>query len=114
MDKSKRETIMKMMSIYTAVIMGTAAAVSFTGCSGDRYERSTGEHIDDTSTNVRVKHALSADPDYKYSDVVVSTFKGTVQLSGFVNQKPQKERAETIAKGVEGVKDVVNNITLKP
>ena len=105
---------MKTLSIYAAIVMGTAAAVSFTGCAGDRYERSTGEHIDDASTTVRVKHALSSDPDYKYSDVEVSMFKGTVQLSGFVNQRAQKERAESIVKGVEGVKDVVNNITLKP
>jgi osmotically-inducible protein OsmY len=50
---------------------------------------------------------------YKYPDVKVTTFKGTVQLSGFVNNGAQKGRAADLAKNVAGVKDVVNNITVK-
>jgi osmotically-inducible protein OsmY len=62
---------------------------------------------------VRVHNALHDNPDYKFDDVDVNVFRGTVQLSGFVNVSDQKSKAESIAKGVEGVKDVVDNITVK-
>ena len=84
-----------------------------TGCAGDRYHQSTGESIDDHGTTMRVKSALANDAQYKYEDVNVDTFKGVVQLSGFVNTHAQKSRAAEIAKGVENVKDVENNITVK-
>jgi osmotically-inducible protein OsmY len=84
-----------------------------TGCAGDRTHQSTGEAIDDHGISMRVKDALSNDAEYKYQGVNVVTFKGTVQLSGFVDTHAQKSRADTIAKGVEGVKDVENNITVK-
>jgi osmotically-inducible protein OsmY len=82
------------------------------GCAGNKYERSTGESIDDSATTGRVKSALGHDA-YKYPDVKVTTFKGTVQLSGFVESREQKSRAGDIAKGVEGAKEVKNNITVK-
>jgi hyperosmotically inducible periplasmic protein len=84
-----------------------------TGCAGDRYHQSTGEAIDDQGVSMRVRSALSNDAQYKYDGVSVKTFKGTVQLSGFVNASAQKSRAESLAKGVEGVKDVENGITVK-
>lgn len=92
------------MPLVTAVV---------TGCAGDRYHQSTGESIDDAGISMHVRSALSNDPQYKYDGVSVKTFKGTVQLSGFVNTSAQKSRAETLAKGVEGVKDVDNGITVK-
>ena len=95
-----------------AIVLATATA-GITGCAGNRYEQSTGEHIDDTATTARVKSSLGKDSVYKYPDVKVSTFKGTVQLSGFVNEKAQKNRATDLAKNTEGVKEVVNNITVK-
>ena len=60
-----------------------------------------------------MKSALSDDSVYKYPDVKVTTFKGTVQLSGFVENKEQKSRATDLAKNVNGVKDVENNISVK-
>ena len=85
-----------------------------TGCTtGSRYEQSTGERIDDHGTSSRVRGALSDDTQYKYESVSVETFKGTVQLSGFVNSRDQKNRAGELAKRVMGVREVVNNITLK-
>ena len=99
-------------SLGMAIILATAAS-GFIGCAGDRYKESTGEHIDDAATTGRVKSALGKDTVYKYPDVKVSTFKGTVQLSGFVNQRAQKDRASELAKNVNGVKEVVNNITVK-
>ena len=84
-----------------------------TGCAGDRYHESTGEAIDDKSISMNVKSALSNDAEYKYEGVQVTTFKGTVQLSGFVDTSAQKSRAGDLAKGVQGVKDLENNITVK-
>jgi osmotically-inducible protein OsmY len=111
---------MKNTTLNTTKILGLALCLAtlpvltvVTGCAGDRYHDSTGESIDDSSTTMRVKHALGEDAEYKYSDVNVTTFKGTVQLSGFVDTSAQKSRAADIAKNVEGVKDVDNNITVK-
>jgi hypothetical protein len=99
-------------------LIGTPMALGLvilaTGCAGSRYDRSTGESIDDRATTTRVKGALGDDTAYKYPDVKVTTFKGKVQLSGFVDNREQKNRAEDIAKNAVGVKDVDNNITVKP
>jgi len=91
----------------------TAATTTNTACAGDKYNRSTGQYIDDKSLTVRVKSALHDNAEYKFSDVNVDVFRGTVQLSGFVNSSEQKSRAEDIAKQVQGVDKVVNNVTVK-
>jgi hyperosmotically inducible protein len=93
--------------------LSTAAVTSFTGCAGDRYNRSTGQYIDDKSLTARVHEALSDNPEYKFSDVHVNVFRGTVQLSGFVDTSDQKSKAAEIAKGVQGVHDVSNKINVK-
>ena len=109
-----------MKTILTSKMLGVVLCIGmlpmlpvFTGCAGDRYHQSTGESIDDHATSMRVRSALSGDADYKYEDVQVTTFKGTVQLSGFVDNHAQKSRAGDLAKNVDGVKDVENNISVK-
>jgi osmotically-inducible protein OsmY len=88
--------------------------LGLTGCTtGSRYEQSTGERIDDHGTSSRVRAALADDSQYKYDGVNVETFKGVVQLSGFVNTKDQKNRAGDLARKVKGATDVENNITVK-
>lgn len=105
---------MKIITLFLVVCVGLPLiTIGFTGCAGDRYNRSTGEYIDDKGLNMRVKSALCDNPEYKYGDVNVASFKGTVQLSGFVNSSDQRRKAGQIARGVEGVKDVENNITIK-
>ena len=84
-----------------------------TGCAGNRYTQSTGEHIDDRADSARVRKTLSADDKYKYEGVNIETFKGVVQLSGFVNTRDQKNRAGDLARNTEGIKEVRNNITVK-
>jgi osmotically-inducible protein OsmY len=105
----------KALKVFTLILSFGALPLllGVTGCAGNRYEQSTGERIDDHGTSSRVKSALSDDTQYKYGDVSVQTFKGTVQLSGFVNSRDQKNRAGDLAKRVEGVKEVANNITVK-
>jgi hyperosmotically inducible periplasmic protein len=104
-------------NLYLALCLGLStitAAMTFTGCvAGDRYNRSTGEYIDDTSLNSRVKDALNNNPEYKFDSVNVTAFKGNVQLSGFVDTYAQKYNASSIASKVEGVRDVENDITVK-
>ncbi|HEX3798234.1 MAG TPA: BON domain-containing protein [Verrucomicrobiae bacterium] len=105
---------MKRINCLTAALfLATVTVVGVTGCAGDRYNQSTGEHIDDAATTSRVKGSLGNDTMYKYPDVHVTTFKGTVQLSGFVDTRAQKSQAGILAKSTEGVKDVVNNISVK-
>src|SRR5437899_966205 len=85
-----------------------------TGCStGNRHHQSTGEYVDDHALSSAVKEALANDPQYKHPDVKVMTFKGVVQLSGFANTKDEKRRAGEVARSVEGVKEVENNMTVK-
>ena len=96
-----------------AIALGALAAAGFSGCAGTRSEQSTGEHIDDAAMTHRVKGLLADDSLYKYPDVKVNAFKGTVQLSGFVHQLGQKDRAGDLARKAEGAKEIVNNITVK-
>lgn len=72
-----------------------------------------GTELDDSVVTTRVKSALLADPNIKSVDFKVDTNKGVVQLSGFVDSQTQSSRAVTVARGVEGVKDVQNNVSLK-
>jgi osmotically-inducible protein OsmY len=109
-----KKTLLTTKVLALALCLGAIPVLTvITGCAGDRYHQSTGEDIDDHGITMRVKDALSNDAQYKYDGVQVVTFKGTVQLSGFVDTSDQKSRARDLAKGVEGVKDVDNNITVK-
>lgn len=74
---------------------------------------SVATEIDDTAVTTRVKSALFADPDIKSLDLQVETRKGIVQLSGFVNNQTQIDRALTAARGVAGVTSVENKLSIK-
>jgi len=103
----------RLVMILCVSVAPLLAGLMTVGCAGDRYHESTGESIDDSAITVRVKSALGGDSQYKYEDVHVSTFKGTVQLSGFVSSRDAKSHAEDLAKNVEGAKRVQDNIALK-
>ena len=105
----------KINSLGTAIVLAcsVAAGILATGCAGDRYQRSTGEYIDDKGLSMRVRSALGDNPEYKFGDVNVTSFRGVVQLSGFVNTPDQKHVAGSIAERVEHVKKVENNISIK-
>jgi hyperosmotically inducible protein len=114
MKKNPTKTLQTTKVLGLILCLGALPLVTMvTGCAGDRYHQSTGEAIDDHGISGRVKSALSNDAEYKYEGVDVDTFKGTVQLSGFVDTHAQKSRAASIARSIEGVKDVENNITVK-
>jgi hyperosmotically inducible protein len=88
--------------------------LGWAGCAGTRYDRSTGELVDDHILRDRVADALDDQPVYKFPDVKVHTFRGVVQLSGFVATDDQKKAAAEIAQRVRGVTRVENNILLAP
>jgi len=115
MNNSSLNTVAPLKVLALVLCVGALPLGSgVTGCStGSRYKQSTGEYIDDHGLSSHVKKALKADPQFKYDDVNVVTFKGVVQLSGFVSTKDQKSRAGDLAKTVEGVNEIQNNITVK-
>jgi hyperosmotically inducible protein len=97
-----------------ALLSGSVALTQLqTGCAGTTTRESTGEYVDDASITTKVKAAFVKDPVVKALDVKVETFKGAVQLSGFVDTAEQKDRAQQLAAGVQGVSSVKNNIALK-
>lgn len=108
------EKIMKLSvpTLVTLLALGGTAAI-YSGCAATPTRESTGEFIDDATITTKVKAAFVKDPLVKAIDVKVDTFKGAVQLSGFVDNAEQAARAEKIAAGVQGVASVRNNITLK-
>jgi osmotically-inducible protein OsmY len=116
-EKLQGEKPMKKSIQYLSVIACLAGAVTFatftTGCAGDRYSRSTGQTIDDASITAKVKSSFIADPEVKALDVKVDTYRGEVQLTGFADSMEQKRRAEQLARGVEGVQMVKNDIIVK-
>ena len=88
-------------------------SLAMVACASTRTQKSAGEQVDDTVTTASVKAALIADPVTKAHQIDVETFKGTVQLNGFVDTAASKERATEIARKQKGVTAVRNNLTVK-
>lgn len=108
------KTNRSILALLVASALTLGIAVPFSGCSSTATRSSTGEYIDDTVTTTKVKAALAADKEVSAMAVSVETFKGTVQLSGFVDTASEKAQAERVARGINGVMNVENNITVKP
>jgi hyperosmotically inducible protein len=83
------------------------------GCAATRTQESTGEYVDDSTITAKVKAAIFDDPALKVFDISVETFKGVVQLSGFVNSAEIRSRAGVVASRVPGVRAVRNEMTLE-
>ena len=107
-----KQTI-RTLSLAACLFSAAALVTIGTGCAGDKYSRSTGEAIDDSTVTAKVKSEMLADPDVKGMQVKVDTFRGQVQLTGFVDTAAQKARAEEIARNVNGVQWVKNDIVVK-
>ena len=89
------------------------ALVSVVGCASTSQSQGTGEYIDDAVITTRVKAALFDEPVIKAHEINVETFKGVVQLSGFVSSQSEINRAVEVASGVSGVTSVKNDMRLK-
>ena len=83
------------------------------GCASTRTQESTGQYVDDSSITAKVKADILGDPALKVFDIGVETFKGVVQLSGFVNSAEIRNRAAEVAGRVSGVKSVRNSLIVK-
>lgn len=102
-------------SITTALVLVSASGLFSlaSGCAGTPTTASTGQMVDDATITTKVKAALFQDPVVSGFDVGVDTFKGQVQLNGFVDTPEQKARAEQIARTVNGVAGVGNKLSVK-
>ena len=103
---------MKLARGFTSVLASFLIA-SLVACAPTAKREGTGEYIDDTLITGKVKAALVADPQLKATEINVETFKGIVQLSGFVAAAEDIPRATDLVRRIDGVKSVKNDIALK-
>ncbi len=96
-----------------AAIATTAALLTMTGCAVTRNQSTVGEYIDDTAITTSVKARFVENKSVDASSISVETLNGTVLLSGFAKNVTEKATAESIARGVKGVKSVKNEITVR-
>jgi osmotically-inducible protein OsmY len=90
-----------------------AMVTAFLGCAPTSKQSGTGEYIDDTVITTKVKTAIFADPALKVMQINVETFKGVVQLSGFVDSAASVNKAGDVARSIEGVIGVKNNLIVR-
>lgn len=96
-----------------SAFIAAAALTLAAGCAATSSHESTGQYVDDTTLTAKVKTAIFQDPSLKSTEINVETFKGRVQLSGFVNSKEDIGHAIQVAQNVKGVQSVQNDMRLK-
>ena len=104
---------MKHAGKLLSAIFVAVSLVSVVGCASGPQKEGTGEYIDDTAITTKVKAAIFNEPTLKSAEINVETFKGVVQLSGFVTSTAAQNKAVEVARGVAGVKSVKNDMRLK-
>jgi osmotically-inducible protein OsmY len=102
---------MKQISTYLSAVFLAATLVSVVGCSTP--QRETVQYLEDSDVTTKVKAAIYNDPLAKDNEINVATFKGVVQLSGFVSSQAAADRAVELARSASGVKGVTNDMLLK-
>lgn len=103
---------MKQLKYITNIIL-VITFMTLLGCASTEKNAGTGEYIDDTVITTKVKAAVLNEESLKSSEINVETFKGVVQLSGFVNSEADIAKAAEVARGVKGVTSVKNDMRLK-
>ncbi len=105
-----KPTIRALAAVLTAI-----AVLATVGCgsSSSSKQRSTGEYLDDSVVTTKVKAALFNEPNLKSTEIKVVTYDGVVQLSGFVSSSDAQTRAVELARRVDGVKSVRNDMQMK-
>ena len=94
-------------------VLGMAFLAGMVGCASTAKQESTGEFIDDSAITAKVKAALLNEPSIKSSEISVETFKGQVQLSGFVSSQATIDKAIQVTRRVGGVVSVKNDMRLR-
>ena len=103
---------MKQLKYFSAFMMIFAMLFSL-GCASTPTKEGTGEFVDDSVITTKVKAAIINEPSLKATEIKVETFKGVVQLSGFVSSEAEIDRAVEVARDVKGVTSVKNDMRLK-
>ena len=101
-------SLKRISAIFAALAIATTL-----GCAGTAKKESTGEYVDDVAITAKVKKDIFDEPTLKSAEINVETFKGVVQLSGFVATPANIATASTVAKNVNGVKSVKNDMRVK-
>jgi hyperosmotically inducible protein len=104
------KSIFRSILPYAAIIATSAGLI---GCAATRTSESTGQYLDDTTLTAKVKTAIFEQPSLKSAEINVETFKGVVQLSGFVSTQANVNTAVATAMNVKGVMSVKNDMRLK-
>lgn len=104
---------MKQLKKYLSALFVAVTLVSIVGCAATSKQEGTGEYIDDTAITTKVKAAVFNEPTLKSAEINVETFKGVVQLSGFVSSQAARDKAVEVARSVGGVKSVKNDMLIK-
>ena len=104
---------MKKRNIVIRCLVLLMLIATFAACASTRTRESTGEYIDDSVITTKVKSLLAADDFLKSFQISVETYKGSVQLSGFVSSQQAVDKAGQIARSVKGVKSVKNDLIVK-
>lgn len=103
---------MNQIKRFSAVLLA-ALMLAVVGCAGTATHESTGEYVTDSWITTKVKAALVDSPVVKATEVNVETFKGEVQLSGFVSSQTAMNEAVRVARGIKGVTAVKNDMRIK-
>ena len=104
---------MKKRNMFIRCFMIMVLIATFVACASTSKQESTGEYVDDSVITTKVKSLLAADDFLKSFQISVVTYKGTVQLSGFVSSQQAVDKAVEITRGVKGVKSVKNDLIVK-
>jgi hyperosmotically inducible protein len=104
---------MNSASKYLSAVFLAATLVTAVGCSSTRTQESTGEYSDDVAITAKVKAAILGESTLKSAEINVETFKGVVQLSGFVSSQAAINKAVEVTRAVSGVKSVKNDMRIK-
>ena len=104
---------MKDITRKLATLVGILFVAIALGCASTAKQEGTGEYVDDTVVTSKVKAAIFNEPSLKSAEINVETFKGVVQLSGFVTSQAAENKAIEVARTVGGVKSVKNDMRLK-
>jgi len=103
---------MKLLKYMTTITLALVMA-TLLGCASTSQREGTGEYIDDSVITTKVKAAVLKEDTLKSSEINVETYKGVVQLSGFVNSEADIKKAVEVTRNVKGVTSVKNDMRLK-
>jgi osmotically-inducible protein OsmY len=101
------------MSKYISAVFMAVALILAAGCAPTAQHEGTGQYVDDSVITAKVKAAVFDEPTLKSAEINVETFKGVVQLSGFVNSQVDINKAAELARGISGVTSVKNDMRVK-